>query len=149
MTDLSSLISHLESSTEGSRELDCEVALAVGYDHEVPADRFLRPSLFSRVMPILLEQRPEVVRRMADVYRVPRYTASLDAIIDTIDPAHWVKIGHRRAHGNHGPRECFAGYEVREAPFWFGSAVATFPLALCAARVKEAQYRADHTGKEG
>jgi hypothetical protein len=160
MTDLFDLISRLESATEGSRELDCAIALATGYDHEEPADRFLPASTFSKRMPILIKARPEIVGQMADVYQVPRYTTSLDAAVKLIPGGYSWNL---TCHPEDAPADSPAplaladvyrlgpvyapkpGYIDRDVIDTHGGWSSSAPLALCIAslRALERQRQAE------
>lgn len=115
MTDLLSLISKLEAATGPSRELDCEIALAVGWGSE--------------------DQRAELRKYTDHASRifvareigVPRYTGSLDAALTLVPDGRPWSIG-TILHGG-GYVSCLD----RQAKTSKG---ATAPLALVIASLK-------------
>lgn len=109
MADLTDLIERLEKATEGSRELDCNVAEAAG----LGARRQFHP-------PLLDNGRP-----------VPRFSESLDAALSLVPEGRYAKL-----QISHDHKRAWAWVEMEAGE---AVACAAPALALCIAALKARQ----------
>ncbi|HEY9219572.1 MAG TPA: hypothetical protein VIO94_16105 [Phenylobacterium sp.] len=127
------LISSLEKATEGSRELDAEIAVLLSGDPEAWVVNPAPHSIFSPV--------PGWWRTGDDVsHEAPAYTTSIDAIVALIErklPGWGFDVTYRAAWGN--STACVIGPERSSPPH--SAAGKTHALALATALLRALQHQ--------
>lgn len=123
MTDLSSLIAKLEQAESGSRELDAEIAVAVGYV----------PYVMGKV-------GTKWVLDNKELWRLPPFSESLDAALTLVPDGAMVRLCLNMIPG---PALCYIERLDGPSVIELGNASAATPaVALCIASLK-ARSRAD------
>lgn len=130
---LSELISSLEAASEGSRELDALVGLAIRDDYPRTSAEILGDG---------------TIRDGAGPYYAKHFTTSLDAAVALIErklPGCGITVDREAAcNGSVGGGAVINGYIGREGPEgrawgWIDAKAHTMPLALCVALLKALQ----------
>lgn len=132
MNDLTSLIDRIEAATEGSRELDGDIALLVGWEPTHDRQSTLK---WSDTYPSCRE-RWIGDRAPFNNWRVPHYSTSIDAALTLLPEGWWWSAGVCRRE-NHAS----VGTEIGtvEGELIFETFGATAPLALLAAILRARQ----------
>lgn len=135
MTSITSLIERVEAATEGSRELDGDIALLVGWEptHERSSSLKLAYTYPS------FRERWKGDRRPFDNWNVPRYSTSIDAAL-TLLP-----LGYEYDLTNiYGVARVSVGLNCEPGPFYGANECGSVPLALLAAILRARQTEPHH-----
>lgn len=155
MIDLTSLISRLEKATEGSRELDAEIAVAIFKADRLPDDLgYVKKTVASdQCAPGMYWY---ISRSGKSLYAAPRFTTSVDAAISLVpDGWHIYEMNQKdptRKYSRHAAKiSPFNGNDKGWAIYKAGLASATaetLAVAVCIAalRVRQAMTEQEKEG---
>ena len=118
---MSDILQKLQSATEGSRDLDCEIAWLTGWDAPGSVGQMWRDNY-----PSLKVRGP--VSRSANNYGVPHFSTNLQDAVSLVSEGHFWAI-------NSGPNGPYVSIWSEDGPRHWGDSQ-TAPLAFCIAIIK-------------
>lgn len=128
MSDLLELAERCEKAEGPDRELDCDIALAVGWDIKHP----LAP-LPELITTLGIEWLRLAATEYQSTYKeLPAYTASIDAALTLVPDG---RILRQYMVSRHVPHTCEVAVDYAHGG-WVGHSDHSFALALCAAALR-------------